>query len=723
MQHMDVTRTESEIFLELEKLCSSSGYLHAIALLSFRDNAIKYADTITVENVLEQFTTERLTRTELSTLIGLSCKSGLHTTSITPTIAFQYIEETQSLLEEIHHAMFLPVMKKIKGEKGEAPSPIEEGAVFRESIFYCGEGAYNFQYRDLSSTKYKKDNSWFEKNKNFSVAQANDIISAIDEFQNTKLASTRKAFSTQEPETWTFLPAFTFTAKDISSSSGIDASAIQSYIDAFTLPIEMLLSFKALDDFNASNAFPIIKISETEYISFQSYSLSEALYETPFFWLNSDPQYSDTARKHRGEFTEEFSAERLKLVFGEENVHTNIDIYKNKKTRVGEIDVLVTFADRAIILQAKSKKLTLAARKGNDNILRDDFKKAIQDANDQAYLCAGFLLDQSYTLIDSEKNELLLDRNLKEIYPICVISEHYPALSFQSHQFLKFQTTKIIKPTLVMDVFLLDVMSEMLQTPLYFLSYINKRTTHNNKIMSNHELTILSYHLKQNLWVENENSLVFVEDNVGAELDLAMFSRRLGVPGPKTPEGILTKFKGTAFDSIITDIETLAVPQTIDFGFLLLELSGDLVEQFNGAIKKITELSKADGKHHDIVFALPKHSTGLTIHCNEDSLEVAGKRLQGLCTLRKYEQKANSWFGICISPNNSKLKFGISLTEPWEHSSELDEAAKRMPKPQQRLRDKKGINFTTKVNNLRKIGRNEKCSCGSEKKYKNCCMP
>ncbi|WP_166367241.1 SEC-C metal-binding domain-containing protein [Pseudomonas akapageensis] len=719
---MDVTRTESEIFLELEKLCSSPGYLHAIALLSFRDNAIKYADTMTVENVLEQFTTERLTRTELSTLIGLSCKSGLDITSITPTIALQYIEKTQSLLEEIHNAMFLPVMKTFKDEKSEAPLPIAGGAAFRESIFYGGEGAYNFQYRDLSSIKYKKDNSWFEKNKKFSVAQANDIISAIDEFQSTKLASTRKAFSTQAPETWTFLPAFTFTVEDISSFSGIDTNAIQAFIDAFTLPIEMLLSFSALDDFNASNAFPIIKISETGYISFQSYSLSEALYETPFFWLNSDPQYTDTARKHRGEFTEEFSAERLKLVFGEKNVHTNIDIYKNKKTRVGEIDVLVVYADRAIILQAKSKKLTLAARKGNDNILRDDFKKAIQDANDQAFLCAGFLLDEAYTLIDSEKNELILERNFKEIYPVCVISEHYPALSFQSRQFLKFQTTETIKPTLVMDVFLLDVMSEMLQTPLYFLSYINKRTTHNNKIMSNHELTILSYHLKQNLWVENDNSMVFVEDNVGAELDLAMFSRRLGAPGPKTPEGILTKFKGTEFDSIITDIESLAVPQTIDFGFLLLELSGDLVEQFNTAIKKITQLSKADGKHHDIVFALPKHSTGLTIHCNEDSLEVAGNRLRGLCTLRKYEQKAKSWFGICISPNNAKLKFGISLTEPWEHSSELDEATKRMPKPQQRLRDAKGINFTTKVNNLRKIGRNEKCSCGSGKKYKNCCI-
>jgi len=720
---MEVTRTENEIFLELEKLCSSPGYLHAIALLSFRDNTIKYADTMTVDDVLEQFTKERLTRTELSTLIGLACKNGLNITSISPTLSHQYIEETQTLLEEIHHAMFLPVTetsKVIDDQTGEL-IPFEGGAVFRESIFYSGEGAYNFQYRDLSAKKYKKDSPWFEEHKGFSVEQANEIISAIDNFQNLKLLATRNAFSTQDPETWTFLPAFTFTAEDISTLSNIDLRVVQSFIDAFTLPTKLLGSFSALDDFNASNAFPIIKTSQTEFISFQSYSLSEALYETPFFWLNADSNYKDTARKNRGDFTETFSAERLKIVFGEKNVYTNVNIYKSKKNLVGEIDVLVIYANRAIILQAKSKKLTIAARKGNDNILRDDFKKAIQDANDQAFLCAGFLLDESYKLIDNDNNELKINREFKEIYPFCIISEHYPALSFQSRQFLKSETTSTIKSTLVMDIFLLDVMTEMLQTPLYFLSYINKRTTHTNNLMSNHELQILSYHLKQNLWVENDNTIIFVEDDIGAELDLAMISRRLGAPGAKTPNGILTKFKGTHFEQIVKKIENLETPEIIDFSFLLLELSGNVIEQFNVAIAKITQLSSADGKHHDIALTFPKHSTGLSIHCNQDSLKIASDRLRALCTLRKYEQKFDSWFGICISPT-ANLKFGLSLSEPWENSSEMDEATKNMPKPQQHLRDGKGINFTTKVNNLRKIGRNEKCSCGSEKKYKNCCM-
>ncbi|MCI3943410.1 preprotein translocase [Pseudomonas syringae] len=273
-----------------------------------------------------------------------------------------------------------------------------------------------------------------------------------------------------------------------------------------------------------------------------------------------------------------------------------------------------------------------------------------------------------------------------------------------------------------MDVFLLDVMTEILQSPLYFLSYINKRTSHTNNIISNHESIILSYHLKYNLWIENNSTMVFVEDNISADLDLAMFSRRNGAPGDKTPKGILTKFNGTAFDRMVKDIESLEFPHTLDFGFLLLEFGSDLVDTLNNGISTLAKLCKKDGKHHDFVMALPKHSTGLTIHCNADSFNDASDRLHALCLLRKYEQKASSWFGVCISPENSKIKFGVSLSEPWEYSAKIDEATRNMPKPQQQSKSAKHINFTTKMNHKKKIGRNEKCSCGSEIKYKNCCL-
>ena len=55
-------RDEFEIFSQLEDLCTSPGYIHAIAYFCFRDNKVGYANQMKVENLLEQYSPERLVR-------------------------------------------------------------------------------------------------------------------------------------------------------------------------------------------------------------------------------------------------------------------------------------------------------------------------------------------------------------------------------------------------------------------------------------------------------------------------------------------------------------------------------------------------------------------------------------------------------------------------------------------------------------------------------------
>lgn len=717
--------SEQELFDELEVLCKSPGYLHAIAYFCFRDNTIQYArEEMAVDDVMQQFSMERLVRTEISTLIGLACKGDLDISLPGPQKIQQYIDKTESLLQDIHKAMMPPLEKIFDKNKIGDPdfNPFRTGEALRESIFYGGEAAYNFQYRDLSTIKYQDDSEWFLDNKGYSIEQAENVVSALLQLQNDKITDLIPSLIEKHPEEWSQLPGFIFSTEELAEASSIDFEVSKSLIESFVAPTNIDKNqFTALDDFNPLNAYPIIKINENEYILFQNYSLLEALYETPFFWFNDDENYKVKARENRGIFTEKFSEERLKIVFGENRVFTNIDIYKDKKTKIGEIDVLVVFSNRAIVLQAKSKKLTIAARKGNDNCLQDDFKKAVQDAYDQAYLCSEFLNNDSCRLVDSSGEELIIDRNFREIYPFCVVSDHYPALSFQARQFLKYKTTEKIKAPFIMDVFLLDVMTEMLQSPLHFLSYINRRVEYSEKILSNHELTILSYHLKQNLWIDNDVSMIQLGDDIGADLDLAMLTRRNGAPGIDTPDGILTKYKDTTFGQLIDEIDSLDDPATIDLGFMLLSLSGDTIEQINDGIEQLCYLHKKDGRSHDLTLGIDAGKTGLTIHCNSDEVDVAGLRLQNHCDKRKYALKAKTWFGLCIDPHSKKVKFGLELDFDWKQSDKMDEVTKNLPKPQN-LKNGGRLNFKTKKRRGRKIGRNEPCPCGGGKKYKKCCI-
>ncbi|MCK4517435.1 SEC-C domain-containing protein [Candidatus Babeliales bacterium] len=674
---------------------------------------------MTADDLMHQFSMTRLVRTEISTLIGLMFRKNIDFSLPSPDVAQEYIEKTESLLQELHHSMMVPMIADFNPSKisREDFNPFTSGAVLREPIFYGGESAYNFQYRDFSIKKYAKDNPWFEANKGFSIENANAVLSAIAHFQNGKIFSTLEELRGKDPAKWSMLSAFTFTENDIASISGIDLSTVSAVINAFTPPKGALnQEFKALNDFNITNAYPIILMGNGEYLLYQNYSLVEALYETPFYWFHEDKAYVNVGMKNRGEFTEEFSAERLKLVFGKNRVFSNIDLIDSKGNQAGEIDVLVVFANRAIVLQAKSKKLTIASRKGNDNCIKDDFKKSVQESYDQGLSCAKLLSDKKYSLRDADGNKLVIQRNFKEKYIFCVVSDHYPALSFQSRQFLKFEESENILPPFIMDIFLLDVMTEMLQTPLHFLSYINRRTQYSDKINAMHELTVLSYHLKQNLWLDSEYSLMHLGDDICADLDLAMMVRRESIQGKSTPDGILTRTKGTTIANLILQIENLEEPGTIDLGIMLLSLNEDTVFNVSKGIEQIAELAQKDHKHHDLTVGIGEGSTGLTIHCNYDPIPLAGPRLQTHCERRKYTERAKNWFGVCIDPSSLAIKFGIWLDCKWQPSKHMDEIVKDMPK------GLKKINFGTKVEGRKKIGRNDQCPCGSGIKYKKCCL-
>lgn len=704
---IETKRKESEIFHELSQLCISKGYIHVIAYFCFTTNTISYEGELKVDDLKEQYSNDKLIRTEISTLIGLMCKSEIDLMIPKPNILQNYIDETEKLLEEIHHSMILPFgdMIKKKTSREKDINLFQKGSYLREAIFYGGESAYDFQYLDFSIDKYRKDDDWFSANKGFSIKEVEIVINTILNHQFKKLNNFQNELININPNEWTTLNLFSFKINDIITQSKLDKNTIENILQAFSFPLENKNStFVSLSDFNMTNAYPILKYNDS-YLLLQHYSLLEALYETPFFWFNEDESYKNMAMKHRAEFTEEFSAECLKKVFGHENVFTNIDIYKNKKNKAGEIDVLVIFADRAIIVQAKSKKLTIESRKGNDNALNSDFKKAIQDSYEQGKVCANLLGNEKYKLFDANSNELLINRNYKEVYIFCVISDHYPALAFQTDQFLKYNKSKRIKPPFIMDIFLLDVMTEMLSHPLYFLSYINRRVKYFKKINAQHELVTLSYHLKKNLFMSDEFTMMMLSDDIAMDLDQAMVVRRKGLPGQDTPTGILTKFNNTIVGNIITDIILLENSYTIELGFLLLQLSEDAIEKLNSGIKKIINLHKVDAKSHDFTIGFDKQSTGLTIHCNNIFYDDAYLSLLDHCKHRKYKQKVNNWFGLCIDPITKKIRFGVMSDKEWNYSDEMEISVKNRS-----------------LLNRKKIGRNEVCPCGSGKKYKTCCM-
>ena len=655
-------RSEQEIFNDLAALCSSEGFVHAIARICFIDNIIKFNKELRVEDMDQMFSKSRLIRTETTTLIGLMMRERVDFTLPSPRTLNSYIKRSKSLLEELHQVLLHDCME-VTSERISTKSkinPLISGPCLREMIFYSGESAYSFQYRDLAPRKYSADADWLFENKNIDLEVSREICRNISKFLDGRILKTSQSLKDGHLTGQTMLPGFAFSCDEIAAYSKLPAQSIRDFVDVFTLPEnERNASFTSLNAFNAAYVYPFIRIGPDKYLLLQHYyGVSEALYESPFYWMCSDKAYAPTASRHRGEFTESFASERLKRVFGPDRVFQNVEIVKSKNKILGEIDVLVLFGDRAIVLQAKSKKLTFEARKGNDLQLKDDFKKAVQDAIDQTVACARLLGDRSVTLRAKNGRTLPISKRPRTIFPLSVVADHYPALALQARQFLdlkSFKSDKRIVPPLVIDVFGLDTITEILTSPLRLLSYFNLRARFGDKLVMSHERVILSYHLRHNLWFEKDIDTIVFEDDIASNIDVAMTVRREGTPGAATPEGILTWVEDTPFSRIIAELEEKPRPVTINLGLMLLELSGDSVQTINKNINRILAFTGKDGGLHDMTIGSSDASTGLTVHCSRLGERKARALLICHCKGRKRLQKANNWFGLALRPNGSIL--------------------------------------------------------------------
>ncbi|OCH05054.1 SEC-C metal-binding domain-containing protein [Aliivibrio fischeri] len=712
-------KVESELLAELQILCSKPGFIHAFSYLCRRDGTLNFVGGVKYEDMLKFYGNARLLRTELSTLHGLILKSGYKTDIIEPEKIEEYVRKAEELLEEIHSSMIVEMNKRFTRDNLinlNMEEFFSHPAALRESIFYSAEEAYDFQYCDFSVIRYENDAEWLHSNIGFNMNEANKIYKSITNNLNNNIEQYRG-----QEGIWSYhsyLDNFTLDIEFLVQDSKLSIDTINSFLNIFSHSgeTENNGSFASIDDFNIVNPKPISKFGNKYYL-FQIYPLAQSMYESPIFWMREDKKYfREVAQDNRGAFTENFAYEKLKKIFGEKNVYTNIDIYENASKRIGEIDILAIFGGKCLIIQAKSKALTIEARKGNVDLVKDDFTKGFQKAYDQAVVCKDALLQEGITLKNADGEIVELKEKITAVYPICLTSESYPSLSFQCKQFLKYKTDDMLNPPFVMSVFLLDVLVEFLFQPLYLLSYIDRRCNYMESIVASNEFVLLSQHLKRNLWLQDDYNFMLLDDDIASDLDAAFMVRRLGLPGKRTPDGIMKRWQENFIGKLLFKINRVPNDPIIDFGLTILKMSGDFLDLFDQSVRKLSFDSIQDGTLHDASFLVEGKIGGITIHTMFGDLKERQAKLASHVEIRKYKEKSEAWVGLIINHKTGFFDSLCCISYPWVRNLELDkEIAKR---PKSKIQDVQNLKKKLKF----KVKRNDQCPCGSGSKFKKCCM-
>jgi hypothetical protein len=547
------------------------------------------------------------------------------------------------------------------------------GSMVTEPIFYGGSGAYDFQYLDFAVDKYQQDAEWITRHIGIAIPEMSNIARELKALNEHKF-NTRPARSRSFAEICSAaLSILCFEEQDL-RHFGDDQ--VKAFIKAFSLtPGDVNRKLDFPGQFNQLQSNPIVRLPDGRYFIPVEFNLAEAIYESPFYWMNADSSYSGEALRHRGRFAEDVTANLLRRVFGTANVYTNVEVKQSKSRTVTDIDVLAIVGNKCVVAQVKAKRMTELAKLGDENKVVADFKLAVQEAYDQGLVCRQALVDGGSKLF-VEGKEIKLDENIDDAYILCVSLDHYPAIMHQ------------------LDVYLTKRPDDPFPVAVRYFKAEN-------------EMCLLGLHIKQKLYKTGEFDQEMVDSSLAQLIDANFPVQRGSVPRTAAADKLFPKWKNEQFRTLIDQVKATGEPQFTDAVFFLYDLAGNGADQLMNMLRLVKRKSDADGRSHDARMVFEGGLGGTTI-LSEPSPWMLRDKLPALAKIGKYMSKANTWLGLgCLAGSNRLVDAVVFSKNPWKDDPMLEGLSKEF----------KGTPIRPSG---RKIGRNEKCPCNSGKKFKHC---
>ncbi|MEN8135114.1 MAG: SEC-C domain-containing protein [Thermodesulfobacteriota bacterium] len=767
-------RTAEQVISDIKNLIYTKGYIYALCMILFEDFHID------PEKMHEMDNLQRLSVKEASLLLGFLVQKKID--FATPDLPFDLInmkQKTYELMEELHTSFMIPFLEKMeksftedhkeKNFRKDQKEFFGKGDMFVESIFYSGTGVYDFQYLDFLERKYKYDKHWLSDNKNFNIKQTQSTVRRIKQVLHEKskkvnLYATKERtpqliekLKKKDPDQdWDKIAKETLPMMEIHQyvdlffdykvegeltkeelrekgweafykglielfvirkSDFDDVPDIDSFLSnlSFSVGTGCNHQFQMVGNYNVFNSHPLIKLDEERYLVPIVFLLFEAVYEAPFYWMwLEDKSYRDQLAENRGNVGEEIVYEFLIKTFGIQRTFKSVKINTGKGHDVTDIDAFCVLGSKALCVQVKSKKLTELSRTGDDEQLQKDFQGAVQDAYKQGLVSRHEVLKRSSEFFDENGHKITLPEDINEVYIMVITTENYPSLTHQAHIMLDKKEDDPFP--IVLTVFDLELIVDYLKDPYDFLYYIKLRTLLMDYFRADEEIVYLGYHLDRKLWKSPNTNFFVIDSSYGQLIDRNYYPKKAGLDVSDEGDAIKNRWKNEGFDKLCDRLKTLNEPKITDIIFHLLDWSGDARKNLVDYLIKTKKQTLKDGNPHD--FSIPPDESyslrvGITYYSlNSGSVRDLQKRLLMLCQARKYKSKGDVWIGFGSLNNSHEMIDAVVFNEQnWEYDKELETMSKAL------LGGGKGR--LTRIG--RKIGRNERCRCGSGLKHKKCC--
>ncbi|MFK0164678.1 nuclease-related domain-containing protein [Rhizobium sp. NPDC090279] len=660
-------RNLQSIFDDLRALAHSDGALHDVSVLMYRDwvVAIDLQEGKVADDPDKRWSATKLNSNEFMLLLGLMVQSPSDRifSVIAPESEFE--ERADKLLQEFHDRLMLDSINF------DDPAKIEQkfGAAAREAIYYGADSFFLHQLERFGRERYRYDFEWLISNAGIAARPMVEIARFVMECisrQMSAIGAMRKEGITPSKEDLT--NSLLISKAELVKKFG--SGKASAFIARFATPATNANApFTSPFLVNKANLAPMIDIGEHLYAP-NAYRLLESVYESPTYWMMADPDYLDIAAQHRGIFLERATADLLRSVFGPANVFENVIIQPSKKKTAGEADALVVYGEFVIVVQAKSKRVTLKARAGDEEALANDFERAIQDPYRQAYEFAELI--QAGAECKTKEGKTLVFPTTVRTFPAVVLSDAFPAATFLSNIMLK--RSERIAPV-IWDLGVLDCVARMLPTPIEFLYYLKCRSDVFDKVHSDSEYNFLGYHLKYKLVMDSEYDFMTLQKDFAEIVEDFMLPQDIGAR-PVRPVSILERLDIPIISDLFKSLKT-APP----------ELASVVIDLYDFSYGSLTDIAKTVGTIRKEVaagkqmksFSILTESGGFTyLVCRamNDKIRIAA---EAIGQKHKYDSKRDRWYVIVDNINTTApVDALLPLTEKWHEDADLAENSRKV---------------------------------------------
>lgn len=688
---------------EIEGITQHPGFWSALPYVVFTNLHLSVSEVSTINWY------EKLTIGEITFLIGLALKSPIDDIILTEEESRQVASKLNESFKELHNVYTKRMLAKFTPER--VNQSFREffgtGEMIEEPIFYGGSGAYDFQYLDLARISYKEDSEWLKENTGLTIDEMVELAKGIHLFLTVKI-------NTREKEGESLRYALTISTKEFREEF---RENLERFLQLFSCkPGDLNQNLNKPGDYNIAESHPIIEISKGEYFVPVSFNLARSIFESPFYWMMRDNQYSDIFTRHRGKANIDIAESLLQKTFsGKALILRDIKVVSKNATKregrtITDIDLLFVAGNKAVVFQGKTKMLTEPARKGDIQVIKKDFSNAVQDAYNQGLLCREEILNRNNVLVDEHNKEIQLEEAINDVYLVCLTSNHYPAVIHQMEVLLN-------KPEdapypLSWSVFDLDLITEYLNDPFDFLYYLDCRIRLIDKIKADEEIVFLGYHINQKLPTNLKPSeqLVIIND-FGQLVDANFLVLRGAMPPHPDFQKLYPKWKNESYNYLINQLKSSQIPQFTDAIFLMNDIAGKGADDLTEQIEISRQAAEKENKIKNFSLIFLSGTTGISYCCMSEKEGIDNLKNTTLmyADLNRYKNKANKWIAFGGFYDRKEISSVVFFrNDPWKYDAEKEEFSKE-------------ILGNQKVRRVgEKIGRNDPCPCNSGKKYKKC---